>query len=464
MRQAEGQPQSETPVEEPTQPQAPVEEPPVEEPVGTEEQPVETPVETAEFDPDDLDAVVDEATLLKRYHVPKKIVAEIAEREKQRGQLVEGVRKAGGQPGLEFAQQFNSILFGKQNPGPEDAEKAFDLLVLPEHGGGIKLVREMGKHFVVTSLYDDTPGKDGVPLGKSFANDLIREEYGVQADGKTPYDLDTVNALVQLHKSLGVDAEGKPLPLEALERLVWAKGQGHLDDEFISNEYNEYQENRKREPTPEEKKLREENEKFRKELEATKVDREREATESKARYERDRARYKTEATNWTRDAIMAKVMPEAIKYGWAQNEGETDEAKKEWGETVSDSINSKLEKSADFKAIEQMIDDGEAFTASGHPTPKLKGKIESLQYSALAMFRRKVRTLAPQIKFAATTSRSAQLANNNGRNGQQPAQEPPPLQVQQPQKPAVRKSTEELSAENAERLRKRMAEIQAGAL
>ncbi len=348
----------------PDTPEAPAE--------GDQPQQPEIAAQPPEVDTASLDAVLTPDQLSKIYHVPKAKVAELAAREEERGQLRENVRTIGGSQGVKIASQLNPIIW-KENPTPEDAEAFLDQLVLPENAGAMKLVRHMGRHFVSTALYEDTPGPDGTPLGQTFANSLIQEEWGTQPDNKTPYDLPFVDGLIKAHKSWGVGPDGKPVDVQTLTTLVSslkkngisveqaaslfrAKKLGILaEDDYINSELSEHPEEPEHEPTPRELELQAQLDEAQRKLQGDEDGRKAKAEADKAAWETRMKAYETTAKTWLSNQIMARVLPSARKVGWAAVEGEDNPSKVKFGELIATTIDTKLKATADYETANNMI-------------------------------------------------------------------------------------------------------------
>lgn len=421
-----------------------------------------------EVDFENLETYLTEEILRKRFHVPAKLAPELAAREVHRQHLAEGVRKLGGESGLKFSEAFNPILW-KAEPTDEDAEAAFDALVLPEKGGGRKLVGKMANHFVTTALYDPEHGP-------GFASDLIREEWGTQPDGKTPYDLQFVDSIVKAHKSWGVGADGKPIGIDSLNRLVSSLAKhgidvdraeklfranklGLVNNEYIDGELADQPEEPEHVPTEKEKEALARAEAAEAKLREQDASTEAKAAELKAEHERKVGLYRASATQWLQRYIFTKVMPAATKANWALRDGEEPTpGKQTLGRMTSTTINYEIqygETKPKYDELMKMVDDGEAFDRSGKPTPRFLQVAEPLQNVALAMHNEFIRDLGPALKFTAASTRNARLVAE--RNGQQPESlEPPPLATPRPEKPVTELSTREALDRNFEAHRKRI--------
>lgn len=463
----------------PETPETPIVEPETPTPV---EEPETEPIAAAAQGDDDLDTILDEAEFKKRYprHSNQALIADITRREAQRGELQKSVRDIGGQPGLELAQALNPIVW-KTDPTDEDAEKVFDQLIDPEKGAGaINLMRKMSTHFIQTGLYDETPssviGLDGkpVPVGALFASDLIKSEFGNQADGKTPYDLPFVNSVIQLHKSLGLDnghtgtfegedeakpvidpaRVGKPVSVATIEKLVKGLKAGHINMDYLEAELAGQVAH---EPSEQEKAAIARAEAAEAKLAETAE--QRTANEEAAkRKEDDRlAAYTVQSDRYTSGRVMEAVNPSIKDSGWAPQEGDSKEvlAQKEyWGRMVAREINEHMRGTpeapsqawGDYEAARK---EGTVFTREGYPTPRFKVLLTPLENMAKAKFNEIKRSMGPAFRFGPSPSaaRNARLATQNGsRNGEQPAV-PPLAVVPKPRDPNVPLSFEEQRAE-----------------
>lgn len=447
MAEGEAQPASETPEAEPIVAKPEPETPPVIDVPEVEPAPeVETapeksdavPAEESDVDLDDINHVLTAEEIEQKYKrgLSKEARADFAAREARRGELETTVRDIGGKYGAGVFAKMAPAFFtdcpfdeAKQPTEAEawwneQADVVLDQMVLPENAGALGLFKAMSQRFTNTAIYDpDT--------GAAYVSNLIKGEWGQQPDGQTPYDLPFVDSLMQAHKKWGVqrgytgteDDDGKPIidPARAgkpydvatIDKLIKADQKGLINHEFIDNELSGT-ESAKREPTPRELELEEENKRLKAEGETEKTAREARAAEQKREHERLVGQYKTQAKGYVSRQVMATAMPILQSVGWAPSEGDSPEVaeeKKTLAEMVTATVNAHLQ--SDMEEINGAIDRFEAFDANGRATPRFSKKLEPFQNKAKAKVLRLIK-LNSRFKFAAGTSRNAQLAKKNG--------------------------------------------------
>lgn len=340
-------------------------------------------------------------------NLSKKALAEITQREAHRAELIQTVDKIGGDLGVQVASVINPILL-KDNPTDADVDAVFDQILLPENAGAEQLFDLMGKRLVNMQLQDEETGRE-------FGSQMISEEWGKNEDGSA-FDflgmkpIELVDFLLRAAKAK--DGEGDPI----------------LNMEFLKTELDG-----QAKPAPSERELalQRENEELRTKNQAETTAKEAEET---LKREADKKIYNTQAKGFVTRSIMADVMPLAVKANWAASEGETGEQaerKKVLGRLVTADINSHIMGAPDaltpeYSEVKAMIDNNTAFDrVSGEPTPRFRNKLKPLRTMAKARFNEIQRTLSPQIKFTAVTSRNAQLVKKT--QGAAPATEAPQL-------------------------------------
>lgn len=421
---------SETPEPVPleTQPEA-VEPEPVVEPV--EAAPVEeatAPAETEDADYKEHFLTAEEIETRFNRKLSKKEREFIGQIETHRAALAKDRDAIGGDVGVRIASTINNVLLNVDDPTDDDVDAVFDQMVLPENAGAEKFFDKMGKRLVNMQLQEstcDSCHSDGnkpnpscgehVAMGKAFADNMISEEWGTNPDG-TPFDfggMRPTELVGLLLRALQIkDGDGDAvldLNLEFLKAEVEGRG--------------------KPKPSARELELQRENEELRKNTQSTTAAKE---AELERQRESDKATYNTQAKGVVTRAIMAEVTPLAIKAGWAPSEGEEGpqvESKKTLGRMVAADVNTHVMATAEYAAVQKMIDEKTAFDpVTGRMTPRFELKLKPVQTMAKAQFNKTLRDLASQIKFAASTSRNAQLVKNNGSKvATQPAAEAPSL-------------------------------------
>lgn len=406
----------------------------------------------------------------------KKERADIVQMEAHRAELAKDRTAIGGDLGVKLATTINAALL-TDCPFDETTQSAqadawyeekvdaiCDQFILPENAGAEKLFDRFGKRLVNLQLQEATCGSchsDGnkanpkcgehVPMGKEFAGNMISEEWGKNPDG-SPFDFKGMNPLGLVD-----------LLLRAAQ-LKDEDGDDVLNVEFLKAEV----EGRgKPKPTARELELQRENEELRKNTQTTT---EAEEAELNRQREETKAVYQTQSKNVVRQQIMAEVTPLFQQAGWVPREGEEGpqlEQKKRLGRMVATDVNTILAATPEYAAVQKMIDDKTAFDpATGRITPRFDLKLKPLRTMAKALSNETIRLLASQFKFAASSSRNAQLVKNNGNKvAAQPAAAAPPLAV--PQLPTDRPLTavEQLAVVKEKyRADKARAEAQAGVL
>lgn len=461
-------PPAATPVEAPVtpepapvevQPAEPVVEPPAEVAPPAEAAPVEEPPAVVGDETDYREAALTAEDLAKRFpRVPKSTIAEIVKMETHRGELLEERNAIGGDIGAQISRVINPIILGVEDPTDADVDTIFDQLTLPENAHAVALFDKMGKRLVNLQLQDETCGSchgDGreanpecsshIAAGREFGSNMIAEEYGKNEDG-TAFDFWGMK------------------PIEFVDTLVKAAKQQDEDgNHLIVKEFiqNELAANKKPEPTPEMLALQRENEELRN---STKAEREANATEQTRKDEERKVAYKTQATGYVSRQLNAVILPLATKANWIAVEGETGEQAEQrmhWGRMLTNDIETSVlgranKPTVEYQAVLDMIENNTAFDAQGHPTPRFGLKLKPLQTKAKAEFVKAERLMGKLFKFAANTSRAAQLVKEVGGKVGDPAEEAPPLAVTPPPAdPNRKKSSAELLEE--ERVRYRAA-------
>lgn len=474
-----------TPVEaQPAPEPAPVEAPPAE-PV-VEEPPAEVPpvVEAAPAAPeatsDDKDYLestwtADEVETRFSRKLSKAERADVAARETHRADLLKTVDAIGSDLGVKVASVINPIILGDcpfdeaRQPAEAQAwwddqvDTLFDQLTLPENAHAVELVDKMGKRVVNLQLQDEICGSchsdgrkanpqcaDHIAAGREFGSNMISEEYGKNDDG-TAFDfwgmkpVDFVEMLVNAAKFR--DADGNAL----------------INKEFIEGELAG---NKKPEPTARELELQRQLDETRT---ATQTEREATAAEAKRKSEEAQAVYKTQATGYVSRQLNAVILPLATTANWIAIEGEKGEQaeqRKYWGEAVTTVIEKQVlgtvnRPTPEYQKVLDMIENKTAFDVQGHPTPRFDLKVKPLLTMARAKFREAERLMSGQFKFAAQTSRAANLVKEvGGTVGDEPAEAPPLAAAPKPPNNRQQTTEEKLAAER-KKYRERVAAEQA---
>lgn len=436
--------------------------------------PKEAAAPEAEAEPGDVETAVFSPEQIESLRLSKAEKAKIARINTQASQMQEVSKAVGGEIGLKIASELVPLLW-KDDPTTEDADQLLDLMVLPEYAGAQQMFDLVSTRLINTAIYADDPARDesgkpildaagkAVPVGEVFVNKLIGGEWGQQPDGKTPYDLQFVNGIINAHKAWGVDENGKPIDVATIDKLVKGLKAGAINMEYLDNEIGAMDPVKPAEPTPRELELQKQLDERNVKDQEDSTRREAEAEKQRVQEEQRMSTYQAHAKRAVSQHVMKPLMPKIIASGWAPQPGERGpqvEAKQFMADMVSTYFNLKMEGTrtapdADYAAVQAMIDDGTAFDAAGRFTPRFVRKLEPVQTRAESLWAKAERNLGPWIKFAATTSRNAQLAKKNGTTleTQTPAVAAPPP----PEDPNVVKDDaywEARAERNREKLRK----------
>lgn len=468
------------PVEAPPAEPTVVEEPPAEVPPPVEEAAPAAPAAATVDDKEYLESVLTADEVETRFNrkLSKAERADIAARETHRGELLKTVDAIGSDLGVKISTAINPIILGDcpfnatEQPAEAQAwwdgavDTIFDQLTLPENAHAVELVDQMGKRLVNLQLDEPTCNhcqSDGnkpnprctehIAGGREFGSQMIQEEFGKNDDG-TPFDFWGMK------------------PIEFVDFLIKAakfkdnEGVGLINREFLEGELAG---NKKPEPTARELELQRENEELR-----TKTQTDREATEAETKRKGEEAKvaYKTQATGYVSRQLNAVILPLATNANWTAVEGETGpqvEQRKNWGRMLTNDIQTSVlgtvnRPTPEYQAVLDMIENGTAFDAQGQPTPRFDLKVKPLRTMAKAKFKEAERVMGSLFKFAATTSRAANLVKELGGKVGEPAEQPaaPPLALATPPPdPDRNRTSEELLAENRRKYREAVAAEQA---
>lgn len=396
------------------------------EPVAVEEPEAPALPEAAapEVETEDGDSELLTTEQIEALRIPKSEKAKIAQINAQAAQLREVHKTLGSEIGVKLASEILPILWTDcpfneatqpaeaQAWWDEQSDSLLDAIVLPEKAGAEQLFNHLSRHFVTTALYDERPAMDDVtgqpvldaegkpvPIGAMFANKVIAGEYGNTPDGQ-PYDLPLISRLVQAHK------------------------EGLINMEFVDAELREKAETGAPEPTPKELELQAELDKVKAQTEGDATAAQQRAAEEKRKSDERMEAYKVQAKGFVSRYVMKPLMPQLADLGWAPQPGEAGsqlEQKQFFADVITTYFNLKLEgtsktPSADYQGVQDMIDNGTAFGPDGKPTQRFTLRMQPLGDKAAALLAKAKRNLGPILKFAASTSRNAQLAKKNGKD------------------------------------------------
>ncbi len=116
---------------------------------------------------------------------------------------------------------------------------------------------------------------------------------------------------------------------------------------------------------------------------------------------------------------MAEVLPIADNIGWVKREGDTGPHAgilARLGDLVTKELNADLERTPEWDAIQQLVEEGAAFDRDGRPTRRMRVQVEAAKRRGVAMFKKSARELRPVISL---------LAGQNAQPTEDPPQPPP---------------------------------------
>lgn len=175
------------------------------------------------------------------------------------------------------------------------------------------------------------------------------------------------------------------------------------------------------------------------------------------------------AMKYVSSSIMEQIVPIAEHFGWTATKEEVnsaDPAVKQnavgriaFGRMLSDHMEAEKQRCPEWADIEILSKNGQALDENGKPTMLFIKANTRLQNRIKGTFKQTIREVNPMLAEASKSTRAAQLAKNNTRNGAVAASKIPPVQKAEVKSPANAVQTQIDAADDT--YRRTMREIRA---